>query len=75
MRLAGLVLNALGVLSLWFGGVPYTTRDTVLELGPLKATAEREKRVEIPPVVGAGLVGVGSLLLVGASFGRGKKKG
>jgi hypothetical protein len=69
LRVVGLLLNALGVIALLYGGVPYRTRDTVLEIGPLKATAEMEKKAEIPPPVGAGLVGVGSALLFFASFG------
>jgi hypothetical protein len=68
MRIAGLVLNLLGVLSLWFGGVPYKQRETLIDIGPLKATTEVEKKAEIPQPVGAGLVGVGSTLLVLASF-------
>jgi hypothetical protein len=72
MRIAGLLLNVLGVLSLWFGGVPYKTRENIVELGPIKATAEVEKKAEIPPPVGAGMVGVGTALLLAASFGRRK---
>ena len=67
MRIAGLVLNVLGVLSLWFGGVPYRTRETVLDIGPLKATTEVDKRADIPPPVGAGLVGAGTALLLFAT--------
>ncbi|MBK7862024.1 MAG: DUF3185 domain-containing protein [Archangiaceae bacterium] len=73
MRIAGVVLNLLGVLSLWFGGVPYKTRETVLDIGPLKATTEVEKKAEIPPPIGAGLVGGGTVLLLLAGLGSRKR--
>lgn len=73
MRIAGLVLNLVGVLALWFGGVPYKERETMLEIGSFKATAEREKKVEIPQPVGAGCVAAGTALLLFASFGKKKR--
>lgn len=63
-KLIGLVLVALGVAALWFGGIPYKSNETVLKLGPLEAKAELDKTAEIPKPVGAGLVGAGVLLLL-----------
>jgi len=63
LRIAGLLLNALGVLSLWFGGVPYREREKVLVV-----EVEVQKTVAIPPPVGAGMVAAGSALLLFASF-------
>jgi hypothetical protein len=63
-RLGGLALNAAGVLCLWFGGVPYKTQEKLIDLGPIKATTEVERKVEVPPYVGAGMVAVGSALLL-----------
>ena len=74
MRIAGLLLNVLGVLALWFGGIPYRQRETLIDIGPLKATTEVEKKAEIPPPVGAGLVGGGTALLLLASFRGGGRK-
>ncbi len=70
--LAGLVLIAFGTVALWFGGIPYRTNETVLDLGPLKATATRDRTVEIPQPVGAGCIGGGALLLI--LGGRTRKK-
>ncbi|MFZ5471161.1 MAG: DUF3185 domain-containing protein [Myxococcota bacterium] len=71
MRIFGVLLNTLGVLALWFGGIPYTEQKKILDVGPLQATAQVEKRVTVPPPVGAGLVGAGTLLLL---LGGGRKK-
>jgi hypothetical protein len=62
--LLGLILIGLGVLALIYRGIPYKDREQVLDVGPLKATLETEKRIEIPPGIGAGAVGVGVILLI-----------
>jgi len=64
LKILGLILNAAGVAALWFGGVPYKEKQTVLDIGVVKAEATVEKKMEIPQPVGAGLVGVGSVLLI-----------
>lgn len=64
MRLAGIVLVVVGVLALAFGGFTYTTREKIVDIGPIEATAEKEETVPLPPLVGgAALVG-GLVLLV-----------
>ncbi len=73
-RLGGLLLNAAGVVFLWFGGIPYKTQENLIDLGPLKATTEVERKIEVPPYVGAGLVGVGSVLLLMGGGGGGRRK-
>ena len=64
MTLAGLLLLVLGVLALAYQGITYTSRETVVDIGPIQATAERQKTVPLPPVVGAAAVVGGVLLLV-----------
>jgi hypothetical protein len=47
-------------------GITYTTQEKVLDIGPLKATVEKEKTIPLPPLVGgAALIGGIVLLLVG----------
>jgi hypothetical protein len=70
MRFLGLVLVVLGALGLYFRAIPYTSREKVLDLGPLQATAERRQEVEVPPLVSAGVLGVGVLLLLAGGGGR-----
>jgi len=66
MRIVGLVLVALGVLGLLYGGIRYTTRDAVVDIGPIHATAEREHSVPIAPIAGVLLLGAGAAVLLGS---------
>jgi len=68
--LAGIVLIVLGVIALVYQGFTYTTRETVIDIGPLHATADRQKTVPLPPVLGiAAIAGGLALLVVGGRKG------
>jgi hypothetical protein len=55
-----------GLVSLAYQGITYTSRETVVDLGPIKATADTQKTIPVPPIlVGLALAG-GVTLLVGA---------
>ena len=64
MKIAGFILLVLGLLGLLYGGIRYTSRDTVLDLGPIHATAEREHTMPIAPIAGAVLLAAGAALLI-----------
>jgi uncharacterized membrane protein HdeD (DUF308 family) len=67
VSIVGVLLVVLGVLALIYQGITYTKRETVLDIGPVHATADRQKTVPLPPVVGAlALVGGVVLLVTGA---------
>jgi hypothetical protein len=67
MKLVGIVLIVIGVIALAYGGITYTTREQVLDIGPLEATAERRHTVPLPPVLGAvALIGGIALMIAGA---------
>ena len=59
-----IVLIAIGVVSLAYQGITYTTREKVLEVGPIKATAEKEKTIPLPPILGGLALAGGVVLLV-----------
>ena len=52
MSVAGIVLIVLGVGALAYQGITYTSRETVIDIGPLHATADRQKTIPLPPIVG-----------------------
>lgn len=53
----------MGRAALAYQGITYTTRETVLDVGPIQATAERERTLPLPPVLGIAAV-VGGVALV-----------
>jgi uncharacterized membrane protein len=63
MTLLGIVLAILGVLALAYQGFSYTHRKTIVDIGPIHATANDKEHVPIPPIVG-GLVLAGGIALV-----------
>jgi len=64
--LVGILLIVLGVVALVYQGITYTTREKVVDLGPIEATAERKKTIPLPPVLGGlALAGGIALLVVG----------
>ncbi|CAM3740359.1 hypothetical protein [Bordetella tumulicola] len=72
MKLAtiiGGVLIAIGAAALVYKGFTYTTEETVLQIGSVKATAETEKAVSVPTWAGVGAIVVG-LLVIGLGRGR-----
>ena len=67
VTLVGVVLIILGIVALAYQGITYTTREKVVDLGPLKITADKEKRIPLPPIVGVlALAGGVVLVIVGA---------
>jgi uncharacterized membrane protein HdeD (DUF308 family) len=64
VAIIGLVLIVLGLAALAYQGVTYTSREKVLDIGPIHATAEREKTVPLPPVLGIVAVAAGVVLVV-----------
>ena len=60
----GIVLILIGAAVLAYGHFSYQSRDTVLEIGPIKATAERTHTVPVPPILGWALIGGGACVLV-----------
>jgi hypothetical protein len=63
----GVLLVVFGLLALIYQGFTYTKRETVVDIGPVHATADRQKTVPLPPVVGGlALVGGVVLLVAGA---------
>jgi hypothetical protein len=64
LRIVGAVLLAIGILSLAWGGLFWTDRDTVIDAGPLEVTTEEREGFSVPTAAGvAALVG-GIVLLV-----------
>ena len=68
--IAGVVLVVLGLVALIYGGITYTSRETVVDIGPIHATANRERTLPLPPIAGGVALAAGAALLVAASRQR-----
>lgn len=63
MRFLALVLILVGALVIGYQGFTYVTREKVVDAGPVQVTADRERTVWVPPVVGGIAVAAGLVLL------------
>ena len=63
MKLIGILLIVFGVVALALGGISYTDREKVLDLGPIEATTETRETIPLSPIVGIGSI-VGGIALV-----------
>ena len=60
----GIVLIVAGAAILAYQQFSYRSRETVIDIGPIKATAETTKTVPLPPILGWALLASGALVLV-----------
>jgi hypothetical protein len=66
LRIVGVVLIALGLFALAYRGFSYTTREKVVDLGPVEVTRDDREYVSLPPILGGAAVVIGiALLFVG----------
>jgi hypothetical protein len=65
-----IVLIVIGIVAFGYQGITYTTKETIVDIGPLKIDAEKTKTFPLPPIVGGiSLVGGIALLVVGRKNG------
>jgi uncharacterized membrane protein YidH (DUF202 family) len=64
MKLIGVLLIVFGIVALVTGGIRYTTREKVLDLGPVEATTEKHKTIPFSPLVGLASIAGGVVILV-----------
>ena len=61
-----IILIILGIAAFAYQGVTYTTREKVVDIGPIQVTSEKTKTIPLPPIIGViALVGGIVLLVVG----------
>jgi uncharacterized membrane protein HdeD (DUF308 family) len=68
--LIGVILIVVGIIALAYQGITYTTREKVVDIGPIEINADKTKTIPLPPILG-GIALVGGIVLVIA----GSKKG
>jgi uncharacterized membrane protein HdeD (DUF308 family) len=70
VKLIGVLLIVFGIVALVLGGITYTKREKVLDIGPIKATAEHEKTIPLSPIVGIAALAGGIAMVVAGSRTR-----
>jgi UDP-N-acetylmuramyl pentapeptide phosphotransferase/UDP-N-acetylglucosamine-1-phosphate transferase len=63
MRILALVLIVVGALMFAYPVISYTTRDKVVDLGPVEVTQEDRHSIPVPPILGGIAVVAGLTLL------------
>ena len=67
MKIVGLLLIVIGVVALALGGLSYTQKEKVVDIGPIEATAETRETIPLPPLLGGlALVGGVALMIAGS---------
>jgi hypothetical protein len=67
MKALAIILIALGALAVTYQGFSYVTREKVVDIGPVEVTADKQKTVFLPPVLGAVVLVTGVALLLTSS--------
>ena len=60
----GIIFIVIGIIALAYQGLTYTTKEKVVDLGPLKVEAKREKTIPLPPILGVLALGAGVVMVV-----------
>ena len=63
ITLVGIALIVLGIVAFTYEGITYTSREKVIDIGPLQASVDTKKTLPLSPILG-GLVIVGGIALV-----------
>jgi hypothetical protein len=61
--LAGIILIVIGIAALAYQGITYTTREKVVDIGPIQMTAEKTKTLPLSPIAG-GIAIVGGIVVL-----------
>ncbi len=64
LALVGIVLIIAGAIALGYQGITYTTREKIIQIGPIEATKKTEKTIPLSPILGGAAVAVGVVLVI-----------
>jgi hypothetical protein len=64
VRIVAIALVVLGIIALLYGGISYTKREKILDIGPIEATTQTRETIPLPPLFGALAIVSGVALFV-----------
>ena len=62
--LIGIILIVIGIVAFAYQGITYTTREKVVDIGPIHMSADKTKTLPLGPIVGVVALAGGIALLV-----------
>jgi hypothetical protein len=68
--LIGIILIVIGIIAFAYQGITYTTREKVVDIGPIQMSADKTKTIPLPPILG-GIALVGGIVLLVAGSRKG----
>lgn len=63
MRTFGIVLIVIGLIMLFVPGIDFTTREKVIDAGPIQVTADKKNEIGWPTYAGGVVAAVGLVLV------------
>jgi hypothetical protein len=63
--IAGIALIVLGIISLAYQGIHYTTRENKADIGPVHITKTEHKTIPLPPIIGVVAL-IGGIIILAA---------
>jgi uncharacterized membrane protein YidH (DUF202 family) len=67
VKLIGVILIVFGIVALAVGGINYTRREKVLDIGPVTAVTEKHESIPLSPIAGIAALVAGVVLVVAGS--------
>ncbi len=67
MKAIGVVLIVLGIIGLAYGGFTWTTREKVVDAGPIQISGDKTHSLPLPPIAGGICLIAGVVLLLGSN--------
>ena len=64
MKLVGIALVVLGIVGLAYGGITWTTREKVVDMGPVQVSRDKTQSLPLPPIAGGVCLIAGVVVLV-----------
>ncbi len=66
MRILGIILIVIGLLTLALPYVTFTKKEKVLDIGPIEAVTETKETIPISPILGAVIFVAGAGIVIAA---------
>jgi uncharacterized membrane protein len=64
ISIVGILLIIVGIVTVAYQGVTYTQQEKVAQIGDLKITADTQKTIHFPPILGGLALAAGLILVV-----------